>query len=77
MMLDALDDWVTDRFFSFFWEASMRRKVFASAAVVLTLAGVALAAETLKSGLQPGESAGFFEVKDCSGPNEGRSLCYR
>jgi hypothetical protein len=46
-----------------------------SSAVVLT-AGVVLAGD-LKSGLQPGESAGAFNVKDCTGPKKGESLCYR
>ena len=35
------------------------------------------AEDDLKSGLQPGEHAGFFLVKDVTGPNKDKSLCYR
>lgn len=38
--------------------------------------GIAVA-DDLKSGLQVGESAGAFNVKDITGPNKGKSLCYR
>ena len=31
----------------------------------------------LESGLQVGDKAGFFLVKDVTGPNAGNSLCYR
>lgn len=31
----------------------------------------------LKSGLQVGEHAGPFNVQDITGPNKGKSLCYR
>ena len=52
-------------------------KMMAPVATLLVLvAGVALAADT-KSGLQVGEAPGFFQVKDCSGPNTGDTLCYR
>ena len=33
--------------------------------------------EDLKSGLQKGDSAGYFLVKDITGPRKGTSLCYR
>lgn len=55
----------------------MKRWSACAAVVTLAVTGLALAADSLKSGLQVGESAGFFQVKDCSGPNTGRSLCYR
>ena len=49
--------------------------------LVPTFAIVALSinavAEGLESGLQVGEKAGFFLVKDSTGPNAGNSLCYR
>lgn len=35
------------------------------------------AEDDLKSGLQLGEHAGFFLVKDVTGPNKDKSLCYR
>jgi hypothetical protein len=34
-------------------------------------------AAELKSGLQVGASAGAFNVKDITGPNKDKSLCYR
>lgn len=30
-----------------------------------------------QSGLQPGDSAGAFNVLDCTGPAKGTKLCYR
>lgn len=32
--------------------------------------------ETLRSGLQPGDKAGAFNVKDVTGPRKDKSLCY-
>ena len=29
------------------------------------------------TGLQDGDAAGPFNVKDCTGPEEGTTLCYR
>lgn len=46
------------------------------ALLALTVGGRASAAE-LTSGLQVGESAGAYNVKDITGPNKGKSLCYR
>jgi hypothetical protein len=46
-----------------------------SSALMLT-ASVAWGGD-LKSGLQPGDSAGAFNVKDITGPQKGKSLCYR
>jgi hypothetical protein len=46
------------------------------ALAALTVGAVALAAE-IKSGLQVGEHAGAYNVKDITGPNAGKSLCYR
>jgi hypothetical protein len=45
-------------------------------AFALTVGAVAVAA-AIKSGLQIGDSAGAYNVKDCTGPNAGKSLCYR
>ena len=43
----------------------------------LAMLSVAADAGELKSGLQVGDSATPFQVKDCTGPNKGKSLCYR
>ncbi|MFO0869914.1 MAG: hypothetical protein U0935_13355 [Pirellulales bacterium] len=55
----------------------MKKFVAATAVAILALAGVALAVEPVKSGLPVGQSVGAFNVKDCTGPNQGRTLCYR
>ena len=36
-----------------------------------------VSADELKSGLQPGDEAAAFNVKDVTGPRKGKSLCYR
>lgn len=46
------------------------------AIAALSVGAVVLAAE-IKSGLQVGEHAGAYNVKDVTGPNAGKSLCYR
>ncbi|MDA0808697.1 MAG: hypothetical protein O2983_03465 [Planctomycetota bacterium] len=51
-----------------------------ASSVVLAIAAasaVSFAADGVKSGLQPNEKAGFFLVKDVTGPNKDKSLCYR
>lgn len=53
----------------------MRRAVIPSMALLLFAAGVVMA--KVESGLKVGEKAGAFNVKDCTGPAKGRSLCYR
>jgi hypothetical protein len=45
-------------------------------ALAVATTGILVAAE-LQSGLQKGEHAGAFNVKDITGPNKGKSLCYR
>lgn len=48
------------------------------AAALLTFGTSALVgAAELESGLQVGDRAGAFNVKDCTGPSAGKSLCYR
>ena len=54
----------------------MRRIWMPSIALAVAAAGVVIAAD-LQSGLQVGEPAGAFNVKDITGPNKGKSLCYR
>ena len=54
------------------------RKVLVPAALLLATFCVAPAgAEEFKSGLQVGDDAGAFNVRDCTGPKKGTSLCYR
>jgi hypothetical protein len=43
----------------------------------LLIAGGLAFAAAVKSGLSTGESPAAFNVKDITGPNKGKSLCYR
>jgi hypothetical protein len=57
------------------------KRLFSLAAVTLLVAGVAIAAE-LKSGLQPGQKIGAFDVQKIAGATDdgvavGSELCYR
>jgi hypothetical protein len=54
----------------------MHRIWMPSLALAIAAAGAVIAAD-LQSGLQVGEAAGAFNVKDITGPNKGTSLCYR
>lgn len=45
--------------------------------LALLIATAGLVAAELKSGLQVGDHAGVFNVKDITGPRAGKSLCYR
>jgi hypothetical protein len=45
--------------------------------VSIVLMGAAHAGDAVKSGLAVGESVGPFEVDDVTGPNQGKTLCYR
>ena len=47
---------------------------FAAAAL---LAAVAVAGDEIKSGLPVGENVPAFNVRDITGPNQGKTLCYR
>ena len=54
------------------------RNVLAPAVVLVAMSINAVAAAgDLKSGLEVGQRAGSFLVKDCTGPSAGKSLCYR
>lgn len=55
----------------------MKKLVAAFAVAVFAFAGVVLAADSVKSGLPVGQSVPAFNVTDCTGPNEGKTLCYR
>ena len=55
----------------------MRRLLVPSAALLVATIVAPAAAAELESGLQVGDRAGAFNVKDCTGPSKGKSLCYR
>ena len=55
----------------------MRRILSVAFVASAMFAGALFAAEALKSGLQPGDAPPPYNVKDCTGPSEGKSLCYR
>jgi hypothetical protein len=55
----------------------MRSLLVPSAALLMVAAGVAVAAEALESGLQVGDRTSPFNVRDITGPNAGKTLCYR
>ena len=49
-----------------------------SAVVVsIVMVGTGHAGEAVKSGLNVGESVSPFDVEDITGPNKGKTLCYR
>ncbi len=54
----------------------MRRLTLLSAAFIVATGGV-FAGDKVKSGLQPGDAAGAFNILDVTGPNKGIKLCYR
>jgi hypothetical protein len=55
---------------------SMTRLVAPSLALLAMSVGTAAGAN-LKSGVEVGNPPGAFQVKDCTGPSKGKSLCYR
>lgn len=55
----------------------MKRVLAPAAAVLVASMGALAAAAEVESGLKVGQSAGAFNVKDVTGPNKGKSLCYR
>ena len=55
----------------------MRQILGSSLALVVACAATIVNAGDLTSGLQVGDSAGAFNVKDVTGPRKGTSLCYR
>ena len=54
----------------------MKTLVPTIAIVALSFSATAVAGD-LESGLQVGDRAGAFNVKDCTGPDAGKSLCLR
>jgi hypothetical protein len=57
--------------------AFMRRLVVPSLALLAVSFGALAARADLESGPKVGDKAGAFQVKDCTGPAKGKSLCYR
>lgn len=55
----------------------MRRTIVPMLGLVIAAFATASSAEEVKSGLQVGERTSPYNVKDITGPNKGRSLCYR
>ncbi len=55
----------------------MRLVQMAAVGLLVAYSGALVSAEEIKSGLQPGDPAGAFNVKDITGPRKGNSLCYR
>jgi hypothetical protein len=55
----------------------MMRCVVPSLALLAMSVGTLAAGAELKSGLEVGQPAAPYQVKDCTGPNKGKSLCYR
>lgn len=53
------------------------RRILSVAFVASAMFASALIAAELKSGLQPGDKPPAYNVKDITGPSEGKSLCYR
>ncbi len=60
-------------------ENTMLKKTFAVAMLLVAAGAVSYAAapDSVKSGLQVGESTPAYNVNDCTGPSAGKSLCYR
>ncbi len=48
-------------------------------AVVVSIftVGAIFAGDAIESGLKPGEMVSPFDVDDITGPNKGKTLCYR
>ena len=46
-------------------------------AVSIVMVGACLAGEPVKSGQAVGELVSPFDVEDITGPNKGKTLCYR
>ena len=53
------------------------RRILSVVFVASAMFASALMAAELKSGLQPGDAPPPYNVKDVTGPSEGKSLCYR
>jgi hypothetical protein len=45
--------------------------------VSIVMVGTCLAGDAIESGLKVGEACNPFDVDDITGPNKGKTLCYR
>ena len=54
----------------------MMRLVIPSLALLAMSVGTMAVGADLKSGLEAGKKVGAFQVKDCTGPSKGKSLCF-
>jgi hypothetical protein len=52
-------------------------KRISAAVVSIVLVGTGLAGDAVQSGLKPGAFVTPFDVDDVTGPNQGKTLCYR
>jgi hypothetical protein len=48
-----------------------------SAMVSIIVMGTCFAGDAVQSGLKPGDTVTPFNVDDITGPNKGKTLCYR
>ena len=55
----------------------MKRLLTLTVALMFVAAGSFSSAAELKSGIEVGGRPGAYTVNDCTGPNAGKSLCYR
>jgi hypothetical protein len=56
---------------------SRSAKGISAAVVSIIMVGSCLAGDAVQSGLKPGEFVRPFDVEDITGPNKGKTLCYR
>jgi hypothetical protein len=56
---------------------SRSAKGISSVVVSIIVVGTSLAGDAVQSGLKPGELVHPFDVDDVTGPNKGKTLCYR
>ena len=52
-------------------------KGISAVVVSMIVVGTSLAGDAVESGLKPGEFVNPFDVDDVTGPNKGKTLCYR
>ena len=45
--------------------------------VSIAVVGISHAGDAVESGLKPGDFVNPFQVQDITGPNKGKTLCYR
>ena len=55
----------------------MRFARISGVVVFISMVGTVLAGEAVDSGLKIGEVVTPFQVDDITGPNKGKTLCYR